>query len=563
MHPALRLDEVITIIVRQGLADADLAALAQVSRLFSTHALDVLWHELDSMVPLLRCLPSGLVHRQAVGGQMANAVTVTYSLSRPFAAADWDIFLKYARRVVYLGGASPDPVLITANIEGQTTRTNLLEIVDQSVFEALCTAPSPRPLLPKMRELVWADSTAQDAVWFLRFLLGPSVTQLEFQTTSLDVPVLSLVSIIPTLCPFMECFSWYNKAELSSYAIRVSSDVACAWSNLRELTCPALNSQALHRLSSFPSLEELYTILADPFPYNIQLNLDCPPFPALDRLSLGSVPHQSLTQLSSFMKTMTIYPPFVQLNADGTSESAVMEVLDVLSSDFRGEDFEILFIIEFDKDPVAGEHPLLTIPMLRPVFRIGSLTGLTIDTDRSVLLNDADILELVDGMPGLCALSINERSGWRTRPFAAPLVTMHGLRRIVDRLEWLLKLSIAIDTEHAMLGEADLTAATSAVVTSSKPARIVARGFSLNLLDSRVGSNNTPIVAALLSDMFVSLKQFEVWNFERLRNLDNERDVREAREQVSRWSQVQSLMRVMQEVRRHEKARWTNDPKLS
>ncbi|EIW78520.1 hypothetical protein CONPUDRAFT_167516 [Coniophora puteana RWD-64-598 SS2] len=550
MHPALRLDEVVSIIARQGLSNGDLAVLARVSRSFTSHALDVLWYELYSMIPLLQCLPPHLVR---VESQKADEVTLNCTSARPFTTADWDVFLKYARRVVHLHGASSNlrrPVTI-ARGEPILMKWD----VDQSVFELLCNAPCPRPLLPKLRQLRWTDSTAQNVIWFLRFLLGPSVTELAFHTSSLDVPVLSLVSIIPTLCPSMKYFSWLNTAKLSNYAIRVSSDVACAWDGLRELTCPAISSHSLHRLSSLTFLEDLSINLAEPFPEKLNLSPDSVAFPSLYRLALSSIPYCSLAHLANYVKQMTLYPSGLTLRASSGSENEFTELLEVLSSDSGHEGLEYLRIFEFDTDPMPGVHQLLTNPMLRPVSRLKNMTDLTIDTDRGVMLDDAGILELVVGLPGLCTLSINEQNGWRTRPFAVPLVTMQGLRQIVTHLHDLERLAIAINAESSVIAEDDLKAAAR-----ESTHRNIDWNFSLNLLDSRVGSDNMSIVAAFLSDMFYNFQEFEFWSFMGLQSLDMVQDleiVHEARVQTFRWSQVQSLVKVMQEIRRQEKARWT------
>lgn len=58
MHRALNQVDVINAILFHIESDDTLANLARVSRSISTHALDKLWHTVDSVVLLARCMPS-------------------------------------------------------------------------------------------------------------------------------------------------------------------------------------------------------------------------------------------------------------------------------------------------------------------------------------------------------------------------------------------------------------------------------------------------------------------------------------------------------------------------
>jgi hypothetical protein len=60
MHQILAVREVISHIVSYVESQDTLAVLARTSSVFSVCALDRLWHAIDRLVPLARCMPPGL-----------------------------------------------------------------------------------------------------------------------------------------------------------------------------------------------------------------------------------------------------------------------------------------------------------------------------------------------------------------------------------------------------------------------------------------------------------------------------------------------------------------------
>ncbi|KAG2125761.1 hypothetical protein DEU56DRAFT_916378 [Suillus clintonianus] len=87
-HPALQNIDIICIICSY-VHDGSLPALASTCRIFERPALDVLWRNLESVEPLIKCLPSDLF-----GIEQGHMV-----LLKPLDAKMWGILCKYTSRV--------------------------------------------------------------------------------------------------------------------------------------------------------------------------------------------------------------------------------------------------------------------------------------------------------------------------------------------------------------------------------------------------------------------------------------------------------------------------------
>jgi hypothetical protein len=83
MHRALVVPDVLTHIISQVESKDTLAALARTSSVVSGCALDKLWHTIENVVLLARCMPPGLWDEvegyASVRNSRDNAVEVVYS----------------------------------------------------------------------------------------------------------------------------------------------------------------------------------------------------------------------------------------------------------------------------------------------------------------------------------------------------------------------------------------------------------------------------------------------------------------------------------------------------
>ncbi|KAF9238221.1 hypothetical protein BU15DRAFT_62634 [Melanogaster broomeanus] len=73
-----------------------LARLARTCRYFLEPALNVLYYEINDLLCLIKCMPDDL---WVVNGKQLPLGHLEQSLKRPMTQSDWDIFLRYTRRV--------------------------------------------------------------------------------------------------------------------------------------------------------------------------------------------------------------------------------------------------------------------------------------------------------------------------------------------------------------------------------------------------------------------------------------------------------------------------------
>ncbi|EIW78556.1 hypothetical protein CONPUDRAFT_167546 [Coniophora puteana RWD-64-598 SS2] len=484
-HHALFIDEIIVDVVRHAEHDRDLAALARVSRSFSEHALDALWFQLDSCVPLLRCLPDGLI------GEEIHDSLLTYTIQRPITSADWTIFLKHARRVVHLDWGLGSRAL---SIDGKDS--SAAQAIHPEVLNVLSAPPVSHPF-PKLLPQSLASSSSWERCLSIRPLY-PSSSHWEI---------------------------YVRRCASSSGTLRL----------------PALDIPSFRQLSSSKSLQELLTELQEPFPDNIQF--DGPAFPAITFLTLRTPPRRTLKVFADIIKKMSISSKMFNLFADSTEEAALADLIGAISAHCNPEILDYLMIVENDISQHREPHFCMTSSTLRPALRLSSLASFDINTDRSVQLNNDDLLEMASAWPKLGNLSLNYHSGWRIHSQATLIV----LRGLLDRLPRLKRLSIAVDAERALTDDKILQELTH---SSSINPRTAVPAFKLDLLDSRIGAGARIInaIAEFLSDLFPSFRYFDYWQVQNPTHAD-------ARTQAEQWSAVKREMESMRQVKSQEKAR--------
>ncbi|EIW78552.1 hypothetical protein CONPUDRAFT_167542 [Coniophora puteana RWD-64-598 SS2] len=541
MHRVLLINEMILSIARHVPSDKDLSTLARVCRSFSEPSLDVLWSILESIAPLLRCLPSDLV------GATVEKGSAIYTLKRAFVVADWNTLLKYARRVVTIKAVAP---IWWADVEGE--RVQIGQKIEPEMLNVLSWAPVSRPF-PKLRELTWADPLVQKALPFLRSLLGPSLIRLDVRTDdiSLDAHLLSRVTLVKELCPSLRHFRWYSPGNGWHHpqVLRTFSNTICSWDGPKSVNCPALDDAALQHLSGSPTLQSLQTHLGDHNPHGTQFVN--PAFPAIDSFFLECSRGRSLTSIANFFKKMRTSPRSLTASGEHSEERAIAELTKALSNHCCTKSLASLSLVERD-DPSGQGSPqfILTGAMIEPLFCFRNLISVDIHTDRSVLLDDNDLAGMASAWPKIQRLLINACSGWRCRS----RVTLHGLIELLGRLADLDRLAIALDFETSPLTEVDLKAAADASTPNN--VRLGSGDFPLSLTDSRISASNMVMVAALLSDQFPNEGSVDAWSELEIWPDD------ESVQQTRRWDQVWAMIRIMRQVRRQEKARWTGNPQL-
>ncbi|CAL1695410.1 unnamed protein product [Somion occarium] len=146
MHPALCIDEILLQVFsylrppnnrwndryyvgKIRSARKTLASMARTCKLFSEPALNLLWERQNSILPLLKVLPT-----------FRRNENDAYSIVSPISPEDWERFQSYARRIhIFIYSSSKS--------------------IHSSVFACLAQARGDAPLLPSLRHIVWTRSS--------------------------------------------------------------------------------------------------------------------------------------------------------------------------------------------------------------------------------------------------------------------------------------------------------------------------------------------------------------------------------------------------------------------
>ncbi|KAJ6544240.1 hypothetical protein B0H19DRAFT_1267531 [Mycena capillaripes] len=272
-HRALQISEIVRMICEEahtGLRplyhpQKTLVSLARTSRIFSEPALDVLWHELMSLVPLVKCMPDTLWEERDSAGGLGG---VAIHLRRPIASEDIPRLLFYSVRIRVL--------------EIETTFTS--GTIHHDFLRALDMSLPTEVLMPRLSQFSWTPRK-NDPLSFMHHFLGRQTRKIELQLGD-EIAGLSILPYIKSSCPFVSKFTLYTKT-LDPFSVRIISDLLCGWHHLTELSISNLDKAGFSHVAQLHSLGSLNlnSVTGTP-PFHPPEFLSGATFPALKNLSV-------------------------------------------------------------------------------------------------------------------------------------------------------------------------------------------------------------------------------------------------------------------------------------
>ncbi|KAG1864842.1 hypothetical protein F4604DRAFT_1782232 [Suillus subluteus] len=554
-------------------AGRTLASLARTSKVFHHVATSALWSRLDGLTPLLRPLASDLTFTAENAARPQPVLT----LRRPLKMAEWEILRGLARRVEHL--CVHDPA----------------RPVDVSIILSLCHPPTNSPLFPNLKSILWNDERAETFA-FIRTLSGPTVTSLAITITNdsrkWHIPEFGILASLPYVCPNVTEVTLPTNAFGNDFPSL--SEALCAWNNLTEIKCGAIEGTALAHLARQPALRKLSFNLN-----NVGLRLDSSlPSGAFSCVRDFQIHAANMSFLDSFINKLGGSPTsmhvLVDTNPPPTSISSLVATLRRFSSTHL-QDLSLrlmtppsprvmpvhpLHLLAHPQPPTnlgtymapsvnmimgypisAGWQPppnlngphvvslggastsgsptchTLTLGDFIPLTCFESLGRIDISINHSIHLDDDDLRSLVSAWPHLYSFSLNDTAGWRVKSG----ITQIGLIAMLDCCPDLQKLCLALNTDAFIEVSSDREGIENTAVRT------------LGLADSLIEARATVAVAAFLSDIFPNLTTIVAWDSVVMSRRLN------AGIYAERWIHVAEQVHGMNKVRAQERKWWLSD----
>ncbi|KAG2043386.1 hypothetical protein BDR03DRAFT_1087596 [Suillus americanus] len=413
MHPALTNLEVIYTIC-SFTQHGSLPALASTYRAFEHPALNSLWRDLQSVEPLVKCLPNNLF-----GVDQGGVV-----LRKPPDDGMWHTLFKYTSRV--------HSIIVP--------RSNC----DRAVIEPLCLlmlscSSPPGSLFLNLCKLKWGANGTHCAADFLRMMFVPSLVEfkLDMHLYSASSAFLSVLSSLGTLCPHLQNMTLSFapppthalSVKLSPFIIRPISQ----FHHLHTLSIWDIGIQGMERFVELQALESLRLDLTVSSTWHTKSDLSFPGFHDLTLLDLAT---RKIEHASNFWSSLQ----FVRtrgINVDFTCPGAsttIPQFFDIVQE--RCDNHKLKSISVNGAYRSGQVHKGQSF--FAPLRTCCNLTQLFIGSICDISMSDEELCQLVKAWPKLQMLQIKCYT-------ASKMPTFHGLIDLLWRCPALTSLALAID----------------------------------------------------------------------------------------------------------------------
>ncbi|KAG1752886.1 hypothetical protein EDB19DRAFT_1670362 [Suillus lakei] len=495
MHPALTNLEVICTISSYT-QRRSLPALASTCHAFKHPALNALWRDLQSVKPLVRCLPSHLF-----GGLRG------VELREPLDDGMWDTLFKY------------------------TSRVHSITVPQSDVLEPLClvmlSCPSaPASLFPNLRKLTWHAYGTRPAAEFLRMAFVPSLVELDIDISSPSSAFFSALSSLGKSCPHLQNMTVNVQndfrtedlmAEMSPFVTRPISQLH----RLQILSVCGIRVQGMEHFVELRALQSLSLDLTTSSAWDTKSHLLFPGFHDLTLLNLST---GAVEQASNFLSSLQVVSS-KEIKVDfidgpyesiGSKSTAISQFFAVVQERCDNDKLEFVSL-----DGVYSEQAHIRRSVFAPLYACHNLTRLLITNVCDISMSDKELCQLATAWPKLQVLQIK---CYTTDKTAVP--TFHGLTSLLWRCPALTSLALVIDTTK--LGGIDLKGPGGG--RCNKHLEFLALG-------------NSPIevpvnVALIISGLFPNLKKVDLdcWDAYQTNSTAQQKSVRQ------QWKLVNSII---------------------
>ncbi|OCH87301.1 hypothetical protein OBBRIDRAFT_168403 [Obba rivulosa] len=402
MHRCLQTLEILYLVLQclgdedDAIARATLAAVARTCRDFSEPALNILWERQDTIVNLIRCIPSDAwrMERQVKASTDRSKLLIT----RPLSPKDFARLIHYSRRIKHL----------TLTDKHYPTGAKTTIVVPKETFITLSIARLSTSLLPFLRTLHLECATI---IWeFAHVFLARPLQKLTIRPPSVTMlPIIqerlaSFLAYVAHLSPDMKTL----KISLGCHGVQPMNlpEIILNVRGLQELflewPIPVEAASAMVQwLAALPHLSRL-TIRHIYTPAEELQLLDVGvPWASLIHLILAPVAIDLASSLlplfsSSHLSSLTVH------SRDLPGVEAIEKFCQTLECQCSKPHLKRLILRHYHAEDGAS----ISLKCLKPLLKFSNLQQLQIELPARVELDDSQLKELVRGWPCLQTLWI-------------------------------------------------------------------------------------------------------------------------------------------------------------
>ncbi|KAF8062194.1 hypothetical protein FPV67DRAFT_1672675 [Lyophyllum atratum] len=473
MHSCLKIPEILCTIFQNVIdrqdwkapfsGSATLLNLALTCKLFKEPALDVLWHTIQTLEPLIRCLPADAIRLtnssrfQRLGDnpepedlERSSDPHIRLRLTRNISSSDGYTIQKYSSKV--------REVVVPIGWQLRPREHKHEPLLYHHLFSRLNNGP----ILPVVQRVTIDVYKFRDQAIYPRLIVGPQVNTVCISSDFLrhlsaddsdmpsDFPWGNVRAVILEHPLALQCFRIHAFRPENAYRIHtfVSPDIAkviCSHPSLKVIDVLSLDVDhaTFAHLAGLPHVEELAITISTA---ELVLFLgqcskpDC--FPTMRKLHLHTPDLVTCTEL--------IQPP------DAFQHLQSLEITGAHGSVWNLKAFfdEIarhktisqqlkklrLSIPFFPWDPPRRTTPLIDLPTIEPLLSLSNLRDLSLYVDGRVDLDNSALARMGAAWPHLEVLELEERT------FGTfPKITLTGLIPLLSSCSKLRDLALRID----------------------------------------------------------------------------------------------------------------------
>ncbi|KAF9220214.1 hypothetical protein BS17DRAFT_787721 [Gyrodon lividus] len=389
--------------------------LALTCHAFKEAALDMLWFDLDSLYPLLRCLPVD-IHARYDGAIL---------IDRALEQADFEVFQKYACRVRSVGYRRRNPYI----------SKDLVHIL--SNFPC---APGTA-LLPNLKVFV-CDGDSDEIIPFFRFLVPPTLLHLHLSGSRWPQCKLSFVSFLHKHIPDLMEFSCVDAIPEAMHRI---SKYICNAKHLSSIDVGVPSAKAMNHLMNSATLRHLIISLPA---HNVWDRVEGT-FPST--VTHFALRAYRLDKAVEFLRTVKLSPMHVAIELSDVAPGSLVEPF--FHQLTKSLDWDKLEELRYTITGVVS-NPRITQYLyeleshsLTPLLRFKNLVTVRLENFRTPLMDDNMAKRIADAWPHLEELKIGTGQDWQTDTglLRRSQLTLYGVGYVVQHCHKLKILGLVFD----------------------------------------------------------------------------------------------------------------------